>query len=60
MKDFGSFLGNSIMIVMGIAIFFGNNADIGYVSMAAIVAIVGTLIYEYKSNAEFRKKFHKK
>lgn len=60
MKDFGSFLGNSIMIVMAIAIIFGNNADIGYASMAAIAAIVGTLIYEYKNNPEFRGKFHKK
>lgn len=59
MTDLGTFVGNCILIVMGIAILFGNTADLGYAALFGIVAIIASVIYKLVADKEFRHKFTK-
>jgi hypothetical protein len=54
MTDLGTFLGNCILIVTGVAIFCGNTADLGYAAIFGIVVMLGAFAYELMTNKAYR------
>ncbi|PKY09820.1 hypothetical protein B1757_12790 [Acidithiobacillus marinus] len=59
MNDLGTFVGNCILIVMGIAVLFGNTEDLGYAAIFGIVAIIASITYKLVTDEEFRHRFTK-
>lgn len=60
MTDMGTFIGNCIIIVMAVAVLFGNTEDLGYAAIFGIVAILMTLGYKMVFDHEFRRDFLQK
>ncbi|MBU2750575.1 hypothetical protein [Acidithiobacillus thiooxidans] len=55
-EDFASkVVGNGILIIMFMAIFFGNTQDIGYAAMVDVFILLGWLLYMYMKHPDHFK-----
>ncbi len=51
-------VGNSILIIMGIAVIFGNSKDIGYAALVDIFILLGFVLYSYIKHPEHFHRNH--
>lgn len=52
---FSTVIGNGILIIMGIAILFGNAREIGYAAITDIILLLSWLVYSFIRHPEHFK-----